>query len=247
MPELPRIVRRWRAAFARWRVSWDRRVPVVTLLVALVVGLELGFLLGRWGFPGGPDEPPATDSARLSGAPRDEADARRSPGVRLRTCKAAYATQGQALEALGAALMQWEVHAGAMNKLALGVITPDTAQAFWDRVREDTIGDLEALAEAQDALGEPTAGCPAPATRMPARLETCASAVEARHAELARAAAALERWRSQVRQMEDLRRGATTVEQVVRTWQRSWQGSGRQVRDIRRGMRAVDGDADCGG
>ena len=235
MAGLGRSVRRWRDAYRRWRYDWDGRVPVTMLPVAVVLGVLLGLWWGRMAILDGSEAAPESARARLSeGVARGLV----TPGP-VERCARVHASRVPALEAVGPALAQWQVHMGAMNKLVVGSISAAQLREYWDGTRVAAVRGLGDFGKAQRTHERITSRCPAPEKGASDRLRTCAAAVASQRRALAAAEVALDEWRTHVHDMEMLRRGDLTPAELTLAWQERGGEGRRQVRLVREGLRDV--------
>lgn len=219
-----------RRAYARLRAFDGLVAKLVFAVVMTLVLLWAGQAL----FPG-PGTPGDTAAERVSG-PTTEQTARStgegpadSTSELFDRCGKADTAKERARKAAAAAMVQWEIHVGAMNKLVLGSITLEQAQQFWDETRAKAAGGLEEFDDAERLLARHTARCPRPVGRMPEELRECAASVRAHRRELERASVALDTWRVHVHHMEMLRRGELTPEEATEMWLESWEEGNRQI------------------
>lgn len=148
-------------------------------------------------------------------------------------CREVYAAQDEPLRAAAAALEQWEVHIGAMNKLIVGAITLKQATQFWNRTRVGASGRLEDVAAAGRRFDQRTARCPQPGRTAATELDGCYRAVLARNRALRLASVTLRTWAEHVHHMNMLRSGDMTPEQATELWLQSWRQGDRELRDYR--------------
>jgi hypothetical protein len=162
----------------------------------------------------------------------------------LSACREVYAAQQQPLADAGAAMDQWEVHVGAMNKLVVGAITLAEATEFWDQTRVGAMGHLQAFATSEGEYQQRTTRCPPPVRHKQQSddlLDACRQGVAARHQVLRLGRVALDTWRHHVMHMEMLRDGKMAPARASELWLRSWRDGQRQIDAYRTALGAARG------
>jgi hypothetical protein len=205
------------------------RAPFIKGLLVGVVAIAL-----IWGITyalRSPESAPAEQSASQAvQAGSDAKVAKETPGPTAEPgpsaeaqCQEALAAQAPPRRAAAAALSQWSVHVGAMNKLVAGQISLSQASAFWNRTR---VGAKRLLAR-YDAAVRTSANadvtCPDESGGADGAHSTCQMAVMAGRHELRTAATAIDTWRHHVVDMDMLRMGHLSATQASRMWLRNWQ------------------------
>jgi hypothetical protein len=160
-----------------------------------------------------------------------EASAPATPDV-LTRCRAVDLAQQAALSEASAALDQWELHVGAMNKLVVGAISLDQATAFWNQTRVGAAHNVHAFHGALTGYRDADVDCPATARlgRSSAVTRACAEAVAARERTIRAAATSISTWDKHVRDMEKLRSGRLSPARATELWLASWRAGVRQLR-----------------
>jgi hypothetical protein len=154
-----------------------------------------------------------------------------------------YADQAAPLSAARAAMSQWVVHVGAMNKLVAGQITLAQATAFWDQTRIGAKARLRAFADAISRYDSRSVRCPPPGAQHASAGRQCAAAVAARNRQLSRARTALATWRMHVGHMEMLRRGEMTASQASALWVTTWHQGQAELTAYRAAAQAARGES----
>ncbi len=184
---------------------------------------------------GTPSEAQATNGT-------DEVDTD-TDGDSLSVCREVYDAQQQPLVDADAAMVQWEVHVGAMNKLVVGAITLAQATQFWDQTRVGAMGLLQAFAASDGEYQQRTTRCP-PALRQRQSdnlLDACKRGVAVRHRVLRLGRVALDTWHHHVMHMEMLRDGEMTPARATELWLRSWRAGQLQIDTYRSALGAAQG------
>jgi hypothetical protein len=160
-----------------------------------------------------------------------EASAPATPDA-LTRCRAVDLAQQAALSEASAALDQWELHVGAMNKLVVGAISLDQATAFWNQTRVGAAHNVHAFHGALTGYRNADVDCPAPSRlgRSSAMTRACAEAVAARERTIRAAATSISTWDKHVRDMEKLRSGRLSPARATELWLASWRAGVRQLR-----------------
>jgi hypothetical protein len=180
-----------------------------------------------------------------SSTPSERAD----PSLtRLQHCRDEDDRLRPALEAVGPALSQWEVHVGAMNKLVVGAISLPQATSFWNQTRVDARGNLDAFRRAvHQASGGPNA-CGAArlhGQRTSHELRSCARRVSADQRTLKAAQRALGTWAHHVMAMDMLRAGKLSPAMATQMWLTSWKEGVAEIRAYHDAARAARGAGSC--
>jgi len=111
------------------------------------------------------------------------------------------------------------------------------ATTFWDQTRVKAAENVGAFRRADKELTGNTPTCPdldpaiadaAPYGEVVA-IKSCASAITARSAALARARTAVTTWEHHVHDMEMLRMGHLTPSQATAAWQKNWKTGEKQL------------------
>lgn len=227
----------------------SRRVLVPAFALGAVVGmLLLGLVWGATAVFGGSDSP--ADKAPTGGAnPQQAAESSPAAPSRpppLERCRRADADLAAPLQAANAAMDQWEVHIGAMNKLVVGAISLQQANAFWNQTRVGAHRHLDRFHAADRAV--PAVSCPAPDRVRPhasPALRSCVRRVAADQRALAAARTTLATWGMHVKDMDMLRMGHMTPAQATQMWLASWHSGTRQLHAYRDAEAALDGSGRC--
>jgi hypothetical protein len=158
----------------------------------------------------------------------------------LSDCRKVYHSQQSPLRAADTAMVQWQVHIGAMNQLVLGVISLPQATQFWNQTRVGASAHLHAFQKAVSKLSQPSTLCPAPPSATSSgALVRCEQAVAARFDELRAARVALGTWGMHVMHMEMLRDGKLTPQQATSLWLKNWHEGQQEVTRYRAASRAA--------
>ena len=181
------------------RVSGLGAVAAVEVLL-LALGVLAVSVLGA----GGPADRPSdvahvtVPSPTVAGteATRPEASGSASPGAggTLAACRRMAEQQDVALGAAAVTLDDWQIHLGAMNKFAAGVVTVDELEGFWEQTEvQAAAGSAPSAPQPGTWTGRPH--CPPPGKRMrTAALKNCAEDVESRRRALRAARIAADEW-----------------------------------------------------
>jgi hypothetical protein len=165
-------------------------------------------------------------------------------------CQQALQTLSAPLQAAQPAMDQWEVHIGAMNKLVVGAISLDQANAFWNQTRVGAQHRITAFRSAMGAMRRTGVDCPAPGTlprdSTPA-LRSCATRVAADLRALGAARTAIGTWNMHVSDMERLRTGKLSGTKAGEMWLSMWHRGQQQVRDYRAAVRDANSAGACDG
>jgi hypothetical protein len=153
------------------------------------------------------------------------------------TCRLANLRQQAPLSAAAVSLAQFDKHIDAMNLLVAGKISLSVATTFWDQTRVKAAENATAFRRADQELAGNTASCPAldPAVADAApygdvvAIKSCAVAITARNAALARARTAVTTWEHHVHDMEMLRMGHLTPAQATAAWRKNWKTGESQL------------------
>jgi hypothetical protein len=200
--------------------------------VAFAVVLTLALLLiGRWSV--------TVWAEQMSPFPADSRDstARHVGGLtsaRPGGCRDVIPAEARATRAARTATAQWEVHVGAMNKLALGAVTQAQAEQFWAGNRQSAARSLAEFDEAQRLVDRRREQCPGPPGGAVDEGRGCAAVIGARRLELDRAEAVLDTWRAHLRRTEKMWRGELSLERATQLWLASWDERVRQMDVYRR-------------
>lgn len=203
---------------------------------ALVVGLTwLGFSVVHSGHPDDRARPDASGARLLSGSSADQ-----TAIARAQDCAGVYYAQKPPLQAADAALAQWEVHIGAMNKLVTGAISLQQATQFWNDTRVGAKANLQAFARAEKRYSKRSDHCPKSwMASADQDLRRCHAAVVARNHSLHLADVTLATWRHHVMSMDMLRSGKLSPQAAERMWLDSWMRGNRQVHAFTRSRAAA--------
>lgn len=145
----------------------------------------------------------------------------------------------QPLDAAGAALDQWEVHVGAMNRLVVGAITLQQATAFWNQTRVGAKGRIADFHRADRTLRRLDVTCPMHRARSggsPA-LRACVRQVRADRHAVAAARTAVHTWEMHVTDMERLRSGKLSPAAATTMWLSMWQRGIKELHAFHRAAR----------
>lgn len=219
------------------------RVLVGALIGGLVVGVVwLGqAVITRDNEPRGSDGGARQSSEKQP--PADSGEPTDSGTTRLERCREMYTAQDEQLRAAAAALEQWEVHIGAMNKLVVGAITLKQASQFWNQTRVGAASRLNDFATADRRFAQRTARCPVPPRPAEATtgLTSCHQAVAARNQTIRLATVALRTWKKHVHHMNMLRDGEMTPQQATALWLQNWRQGDREVRTYQAAAQTAEG------
>lgn len=179
-------------------------------------------------------------------APSQEARVSRPPS-RLSSCRHADMELARLLQATGPAMDQWEVHIGAMNKLVVGAITLQQANAFWNQTRVGAKRHLEHFRSVLHEIPLTGVDCPSPDGRKQASTElgACAQRVAHEHEALEAARTAMRTWATHVQHMEMLRMGQMSPTVANQLWLASWRTGVRELRAYQDAVRTVDASGRC--
>ena len=163
-------------------------------------------------------------------------------GDSLSVCREVYDAQQQPLRDAAAAMEQWEVHVGAMNKLVVGAITLAQANQFWNQTRVGAMGLLQAFATSDGEYQQRTTRCPPPVRHQSGSLlDACQQGVADRHRVLRLGRIALVTWGHHVMHMEMLRDGEMTPARATELWLNSWRTGQLQIDTYRSALGAARG------
>jgi hypothetical protein len=161
---------------------------------------------------------------------------------RLETCRAVFEAQEPLLDTLGQALSQWNRQIAVMNKLVTRVITVQEALQFWAETRSPAETARAGYLSAHEMFDERTARCPRPKDGHPTTDELrCSEAVAARDAQIQAADAALAAWQANVDDLEMLREGEISRDEVAAEWLTNGPRSTKQLAVYRTAARATNG------
>jgi hypothetical protein len=246
-----RVVARRRPGVTRTRRRKNAAAASVVALVALLLA-GLAFAVARPGHgaradapPGVPDRPTPTVAGTQSSRPEPGSRGSRSAAHRLAACRHVVGVQDAALRSAQATIDDWQVHVGAMNKFAAGVVTLEQLNAFWDRTGQRAAARLRDFRRHAEGNPSRAVGCPRPPQAGAATLRACAEAVRHRRAALRIARAAAETWASQMDAMRQLRSDGRSAAQARDTWLQARQTYVSELRDFRRAVRGVSQAASC--
>ncbi|HEU5037703.1 MAG TPA: hypothetical protein VFT70_11910 [Nocardioides sp.] len=197
-------------------------VGIIWALVAVVTG-------------GSDPAAPAADLSRsdpLLGASRG---AQSGPSI-LDRCDSKAISLAGPLEVAEPAMDQWELHIGAMNKLVVGAITLDQANAFWNQTRVGAHRRIDEFLAADKEARKQHPGCPA-ADKLPPTADraalSCARKVDAERAALRVGRTAVHTWKVHVHHMEMLRDGMMSPARATELWLAMWQRGVHELKDYR--------------
>ena len=226
---------------------------ILLFVLACVLAVALPIVVMRAFFAA--DDDPGTSARRL--APTSPATATTSTptgalpapaavatphtplAAEAETCRLANLRQQAPLAAAEVSLAQFDKHIDAMNLLVAGKISLPVATTFWDETRVKAVENAAAFRRADKELAATRTSCPVP-TPAVANLapygqvvvvKSCASAITARNAALARARTAVSTWEHHVHDMEMLRMGQITPAQATAAWRKSWKTGEKQLTD----------------
>jgi hypothetical protein len=223
------------------------------LVLACILALVLPFVLTRQIFGTGDSagaRPPVASPTTHTGASARASTAMTTSAVPsaalvqpsaltavAETCRLANLRQQAPLSAADVSLAQFDKHIDAMNLLVAGKISLAVATTFWDQTRVGATQNVAAFQHADKELAASGGGCPAldPAVADAApygqvvAIQSCASAIAARGAALARARSAITTWEHHVHDMEMLRMGHITPAQSTAAWRKNWKAGAKQL------------------
>ncbi len=174
-------------------------------------------------------------------ATRPEASGSASPGAggTLAACRRMAEQQDVALGAAAVTLDDWQIHLGAMNKFAAGVVTVDELEGFWEQTEVQAAGGIRAFRAAARELDGATGDCPPPGKRMrTAALRDCAEDVSSRGRALRAARTAADERFGQQQQMRGVRAWETSEAAARAGWLRIRGTSIGELEDYQRAARA---------
>ena len=153
------------------------------------------------------------------------------------SCRLANLRQQAPLSAADVSLAQFDKHIDAMNLLVAGKISLSVATTFWDETRVGATQNAAAFRRADKELAASGTACPKldPAVSNAApygqvvTLKSCADAITARKAALARARTAVSTWEHHIHDMEMLRMGHLTPAQATAAWHKNWKTGEKQL------------------
>ena len=214
------------------------------VLGAVVLGMvwALVSMLG-----GTSDEAPDGSAGAGLGSPLVGTAATKPEPSRLERCGDAAFLMSRPLEAAGPAMDQWAVHIGAMNKLVVGAINLQQANAFWNQTRVGAHHRIKEFREAMHELRLQGVDCPTPRLlprTATATVRTCVQQVDADMRTLDAARTAIDTWSMHVADMERLRTGKLSPAAATRMWLSMWRTGQQQLDDYRasaRSARAIGG------
>ena len=209
---------------------------VVWLLVAMLNG-------------GSSDAPDRAGNANIVG-PQAGSSAGRTSMASMARCTTAATALSVPLRAAGPAMDQWAVHIGAMNKLVVGAITLQQANAFWNRTRVGAVQRISQFRHAMQTVREDGVDCPSSgmlSRKASAGLRSCVRQVEADLATVQVARTAINTWSMHVRDMERLRNGTLSPATASRMWLSMWQRGAQQLQNYRLAARTSGGLEGCTG
>jgi hypothetical protein len=158
-------------------------------------------------------------------------------GADAEACRLANLRQQAPLSAAAVSLAQFDKHIDAMNLLVAGKITLAVATTFWDQTRVGAAQNAAAFHSADKQLSSAGSGCtpPSPTVAYAApygqllAISSCANAIKARGAALARARVAVTTWEHHIHDMEMLRMGHITAAQATAAWNKNWRIGAAQL------------------
>ena len=161
---------------------------------------------------------------------------------RLTRCEEVFAAQTPLLDTLAAPLSQWRKQISRTNKLVTGVITLEEGLSVWDQTRVEVIDALARYRSARAVFDERTARCPAPDEGTPKSFEVqCSQGTAARDAQIGAADTALASWRQHVEDLELLREGQITFEEMSQRWLTTWREDVKELKTYSSAARAAEG------
>ena len=166
---------------------------------------------------------------------------------RMDRCRRADAGLQAPLRSAAPAMDQWEVHVGAMNKLVVGAISLQQANAFWNQTRVGAQRKMDRFYDATRQLWRQGVDCPSPDRlgHASGALRSCAQRVTADLQALGAARTAMGTWNKHVKDMEMLRMGHLSPAAATQMWLASWRTGLEQLRTYQRTERALAGSGDC--
>jgi hypothetical protein len=244
----------WATGRTEWSVGpedeeRDRRQLIPAFLVGALAGIvALGVVWAATAILTDSDSGPAaivvTRTATVGAKPSLQSSAGPSEEDR---CRQADTELAGLLRAAVPAMDQWEIHIGAMNKLVVGAITLQQANAFWNQTRVGAKRNLGRFYSETRRVPFPGAGCPSPdeLTEASAELESCAKHVASERHALKAADVAMGTWKKHVRHMEMLRMGMMSPATATRMWLASWRQGDQELQTYRSAERAVKASGSC--
>ena len=153
------------------------------------------------------------------------------------SCRLANLRQQAPLSAADVSMAQFEKHIDAMNLLVAGKISLSVATTFWDQTRVGAMQKAAAFHAADMQLRTSTARCVAPSPAVAnaspygqvVQVLSCAAAIKAHDAALARARTVVATWEHHVHDMELLRMGKITPAQASAAWRKNWKTGALQL------------------
>jgi hypothetical protein len=215
----------------------------------LVGAVALGLIWVFVSLVGGGSNHDPADSAAHLGAPLGAAASAPAGPSALERCVDAAFELSAPIRAAAPAMDQWAIHIGAMNKLVVGAITLQQANAFWDQTRIGAEHRIAAFRDAMRTLRGRSLDCPAPsflAADEQAMVRTCSRQVAAQVRVLDAARTAIATWSMHVQDMERLRAGKLSGAAASRMWLKMWQRGVRELTDYRRAARTSRDLGQCG-
>lgn len=227
----------------------SRLVPAFLLgLLAGIVVLGLVWMI-VWAAGSTAEVESAPSQARLPGLASGSPSASASPAgpTRMERCASAAAALRVPLSAADPAMAQWEVHVGAMNKLVVGAITIQQANAFWNQTRVGAHRQIDRFHKGLAMLRRHGVDCPAPGlmSHTSPALRACARQVAADVQALQAARTSVSTWNMHVREMEMLRMGMISPAKASKMWLSMWQRGVRQLERYHVAERAVHRAQGC--
>jgi hypothetical protein len=210
---------------------------------AAVLGLVWMFtsLIGG----GSAETPESSGSGRL--APLSASKPAQAQPTRMERCTSAAGALAAPIQAAAPAMDQWEVHIGAMNKLVVGAISLQQANAFWNQTRVGAQRRIARFRTAVRTLRGHDLSCPSPSLvkrSEGAALRTCARQVDADLRTLDAARTAVNTWHLHVINMDQLRAGTLAPATATKMWLAMWQQGQHELdvyRDAARSARQAGG------
>jgi hypothetical protein len=168
----------------------------------------------------------------------------------LDRCTAASQNLDVPLRDARAALGQWAVHVGAMNKLVVGALTLPQASAFWNQTRKAAYRHIGDFDTALRGLRRRGIDCPNPGflrTGSSPELRACSRHVAAQANQLDAARTAIRTWSNHVQAMDMLRSGKLSPAKATRMWLAMWQRGTHEIDTYTEAARTTNQTPGCDG
>src|SRR3954451_158361 len=214
----------------------------IALVVILVVIAWL-IVLPSSGTSGGPDR-----TGRVGDVASGTTSAHQSSSDQLQRCIAADEAIRLPLRRAASSIHQWNIHAGAMNKLVAGAMTPLQATTFWNRTHVVVRHRVARFERAWAHLQRHGTDCPRPdrlTSQAPQQLRSCARQVVIDMRVLYAARAAIDTWRRNMHSLDMVRMGTTSSSTASPRWTAMWGRGQRRIDAYHVAARAARGVSGC--